>query len=188
MNLLARGDSHWSVRKLEPAENARMHDPPDMSKVDFSARVLIEGLIAHGIVRPGDVKVLLDSLAIHAVVPAFRDRILESLYNVERVRNVAAIVRGESNTYHSTDRSLGKASYLRHIEPPKFSHLVIVRTVLVTPTRLLVSPPQQEPSNTVTRRYANRLDGIIRVIFSDEEDRLHVCHAHLLSMILMSTR
>jgi RNA-dependent RNA polymerase len=37
-----------------------------------------------------------------------------------------------------------------------------------------MGPPQQEPSNSVTRRYADRLDGIIRVMFTDEEDRLFV--------------
>jgi RNA-dependent RNA polymerase len=71
--------------------------------------------------------------------------------------------------------STGKAAYLRHIEPPNFSHLVIIRTVLVTPTRLLISPPQQEASNSVTRRYADKLNGIVRVCFSDEEDTLYVC-------------
>ena len=50
----------------------------------------------------------------------------------------------------------------------------MVRTILVTPTRLVISPPQQEPSNSVTRRYANKIDSIIRVQFSDEEDKLFV--------------
>ena len=50
----------------------------------------------------------------------------------------------------------------------------MVRTVLVTPTRLVISAPQQEPSNSVTRRYADRIDGIIRVQFADEEDKLFV--------------
>lgn len=44
----------------------------------------------------------------------------------------------------------------------------------MTPTRLVISPPQQEPSNSVTRRYAERIDSIIRVVFADEEDKLFV--------------
>lgn len=50
----------------------------------------------------------------------------------------------------------------------------MIRTILVTPTRMLIGPPAQEPSNSVTRRYADRLDGVIRVQFADEEDRLFV--------------
>ena len=53
-------------------------------------------------------------------------------------------------------------------------HLVMVRTVLVTPTRLVISPPQQEPSNSVTRRYKDKIDAVIRVQFADEEDKLFV--------------
>jgi RNA-dependent RNA polymerase len=50
----------------------------------------------------------------------------------------------------------------------------MIRTVQVTPTRVLISPPQQEASNSVTRRYQDQLDAIIRVQFTDEENRLHV--------------
>ena len=74
---------------------------------------------------------------------------------------------------------LGKASYLRRSDAPNRAHLVMVRTVLVTPTRLVISPPQPEPSNSVTRRYANKIDGIIRVQFADEEDKLFVSNRHL---------
>ena len=50
----------------------------------------------------------------------------------------------------------------------------MIRTVLVTPTRLLIGAPQQEPSNSVTRRYMDKIDGIVRVQFTDEEDRIFV--------------
>ena len=70
--------------------------------------------------------------------------------------------------------NLGKAKWLRRTAPPKLAHLVMIRTVLVTPTRVLIGAPQQEGSNSVTRRYSDRLDGIIRVQFTDEEDRLFV--------------
>lgn len=55
----------------------------------------------------------------------------------------------------------------------------MIRSVMITPTRVLIGPPQQEPSNSVTRRYADKLEGIIRVSFTDEEDRLFVgCSNH----------
>jgi RNA-dependent RNA polymerase len=50
----------------------------------------------------------------------------------------------------------------------------MIRNVLVTPTRVLIGAPQQEPSNSVTRRYADKLEGIARVTFTDEEDNLYV--------------
>ena len=53
-------------------------------------------------------------------------------------------------------------------------HLVLIRTILVTPTRVLIGAAQAEPSNSVTRRYSDKLDGIIRVQFSDEEEKLYV--------------
>lgn len=50
----------------------------------------------------------------------------------------------------------------------------MIRTVTVTPTRVLVGPPQPETSNSVTRRYSDQLDAIIRVHFTDEGERLHI--------------
>jgi RNA-dependent RNA polymerase len=79
------------------------------------------------------------------------------------------------------DSDVGKADYLKHLTPPEQKHLVMIRTVLVTPTRLVIGPPQQEPSNSVTRRYKDKLDAIIRVQFSDEEDRLFVSVLAVLS-------
>ncbi|ORY35716.1 RNA dependent RNA polymerase-domain-containing protein [Naematelia encephala] len=158
MDLLSHKKHRWSTRKLTSAEYLAMYGTPDLSKVLFSSRTLIEGLIGHGILKPGDVPQLL------AVLPRsteFADRILESLYNEERVREVEKVIRA-------------KARYLRKEPPPPYSHLVMIRSVLVTPTRLLIGPPQQEPSNSVTRRYADRLEAIVRVQFTDEEDRLHV--------------
>ncbi|GFZ50894.1 hypothetical protein JCM24511_08652 [Saitozyma sp. JCM 24511] len=161
MDLLVRGEPRWDIRKLDADNYAKLYGLPDLSAVRFSTRTLIEGLIAHGKLRPGDVTLLLHALRENAVVQAFQDRILESLYSEERIRNVSAIVRG-------------KARFLRHVPPKCLDHLVMIRTVLVTPTRILIGPPQQEPSNSVTRRYSDKLDGIIRVQFADEEDALFV--------------
>jgi hypothetical protein len=75
----------------------------------------------------------------------------------------------------------GRARFLRTSnkkEPVRLAHLVMIRNVLVTPTRLLIGPPQPEPSNSVTRRYGKQLEGIARVTFTDEEDRLFVSSQH----------
>lgn len=79
-----------------------------------------------------------------------------------------------------TEEYVGKAGFLRRTQSLALPHLVMIRTVLVTPTRALCGPLQQEPSNSVTRKYKDRLDGIIRVNFIDEEDRLFVSLRHLL--------
>ncbi|WVQ95053.1 hypothetical protein IAU59_002145 [Kwoniella sp. CBS 9459] len=152
-------NAKWDVVKVDKENYQDLYGAPDLSRIRFSARTLIEGLIAHGIVRPGDTGALLAALQKNAVSPIFQDRILETLYNQERIRNVAVVVQKT-------------ASFLRRKEAPKLSHLVLIRTVLVTPTRVLVGPPQQEPQNSVTRRYKDRIDAIIRVQFADEEDRL----------------
>ncbi|WRT68501.1 uncharacterized protein IL334_005477 [Kwoniella shivajii] len=157
-----RETTKWRVTKLDDQTFRQLYEPPDLSNIRFSARTLIEGLVAHGIIRPADIPALLSTLEEVAVVPTFQERILERMYNQQhRIRNVPIVVRGIAN-------------YLRKGPASSFSHLVLIRTVLVTPTRLLVGPPQQEPSNSVTRRYADRLHGIIRVQFTDEEDRLFV--------------
>ncbi|WVR09516.1 hypothetical protein IAU60_006584 [Kwoniella sp. DSM 27419] len=158
-----RVDTIWQVIKMDAAAFKHTYDPPDLSNIRFSARTLVEGLIAHGIIRPVDVEPLFAALKENAVIEAFQDRILEDMYSMDRIRDVAVVVRQT-------------AKCLRRKPPPNLDHLVLIRTVLVTPTRVLVGPRQHEPSNSVTRRYADRLDGIIRVQFTDEEDRLHIAN------------
>ena len=174
MDLLAQNRPLWDIQKLDAAGFQRHYGTPKLDDVRFSTRTLIEGLIAFGILRPGDVPTLLPALAEHAVAPAFQDRLLESLYNEERIRNVRALISSERTLEGHADHA-EKSAWLRHMPTPELGHLVMIRTVQVTPTRVLIGPPQPEPSNSVTRRYGDRLDGLIRVQFSDEEDRLHVC-------------
>ncbi|WWC90607.1 uncharacterized protein L201_005543 [Kwoniella dendrophila CBS 6074] len=157
-----RPETRWRVEKLDPQAIKQLYDPPNLSQIRFSARTLLEGLMAHGILRPVDMRPLLIALQQVAIVPAFQDKILESMYShQERIRDVAVVVKKT-------------ASYLRRKDPPTLDHLVLIRTVQVTPTRVLIGPPQQESSNSVTRKYSDRLHGIIRVQFTDEEDRLYV--------------
>ena len=86
---------NWKVSRLDPTGFERIYRCPDMSQIRFSTRCLIEGLIAHGILRPGDIPELSRALQTHAVVPAFQDRLLETLYNFERIKNVSFIIASE---------------------------------------------------------------------------------------------
>jgi RNA-dependent RNA polymerase len=92
--LLAVGAPRFDIRQLDTEAYERMYSMPDLSGIDFAPRSLIEGLIAHGILRPGDTAILVEELKRHAVADAFKCRILESLYNVERIRNIRKIVPG----------------------------------------------------------------------------------------------
>nr|XP_019011562.1 RNA-dependent RNA polymerase 1 [Kwoniella pini CBS 10737]OCF50343.1 RNA-dependent RNA polymerase 1 [Kwoniella pini CBS 10737] len=164
MNIMANtgNSTRWSVDILSKDASDSIYGQPNLDDIRFSARTLMEGLIAHGLVRPIDLKPLWTALHEVAVVPAFQDRVLESMYSwQERIRDVTVVVRKT-------------ASFLRQKKREISDHLVLVRTIQVTPTRLLIGPPQAEPSNSVTRKYADSIDGIIRVQFTDEEDKLYV--------------
>ena len=100
MDLLAEGARRWSVTKLDNNTYSRMCEPPRFENTRFSTRALVEGLIAHGILRPSEVPKLLQALAAVAVVPAFQDRILESLFNEERIRNITNMIRGDMSFKH----------------------------------------------------------------------------------------
>ncbi|WVN86300.1 uncharacterized protein L203_101463 [Cryptococcus depauperatus CBS 7841] len=153
--------TRWTVRALTGEEFKRIYTPPELSKLPFSTHTLIEGLIGHGIVRPEDIVDLITVLEKVSSSTTFHDRILETLFSHERIRDVRVIVPR-------------LAAFLRRKPPYIQPHLVLIRTVLVTPSRLLIGPPQYEPSNSVTRRYHDKLNGIVRVQFTDEEDRLFI--------------
>ncbi|ODN90833.1 RNA-dependent RNA polymerase 1 [Cryptococcus wingfieldii CBS 7118] len=158
---LASERARWSVRVLTGAEFKQLYTPPDMSKLAFSTRTLLEGLIGHGVLKPANTSELIVTLRKVSTSTAFHNRILEALFSQEIIKDIKALVPK-------------LAAFLRRRPPCIQPHLVLIRTVLVTPTRVLVGPPQYEPSNSVTRRYSDKLDGIIRVQFTDEEDRLYV--------------
>lgn len=94
MDLLG-ANRRLQVELLTTASYKKLYDVPDMSSIRFSARALIEGLIAHGILQPGQVLDLWDELKSVAIVPAFQDRILENMYTEERIRDPRKVVRGE---------------------------------------------------------------------------------------------
>ena len=93
MILIAVSRPRRTIFKLNKESYLNMYGAPDLSEVRFSSQTLIQGLIAQGITRPGDVPELVKALKENAVVPAFQDRILEAPYNEERVRHVATFVK-----------------------------------------------------------------------------------------------
>lgn len=53
------------------------------------------------------------------------------------------------------------------------THVIMIRRVTVTPTRILLFPPERETSNSVLRQFSNT-DNFIHVSFADEDNRLKV--------------
>jgi RNA-dependent RNA polymerase len=98
MNILSKNRlPMWDVVQLSAEQVRQFYTmPKEIKSVRFSTRTLIEGLVAYGILRPGNVLDLLKALAKHAVVPAFQDRILESFFKEDRIKDVTRLVPGKS--------------------------------------------------------------------------------------------
>lgn len=95
-DLLSQNKREWTrTRQLESEWKV-----PDLSRLDFASRALVEGLIGHGIVRPIDVANLLNALDEFAKALPFRQRLLTNLFAEERIRNVHTVVQGESAIEH----------------------------------------------------------------------------------------
>lgn len=94
---MAIGKPRWELIRPPPELSRQLYSAPHerLSQVRFGTRVLIEGLIGLGTLKPGDVPELLLALERNARVPAFQERLLESLFGEERIRNVKAIVEGQ---------------------------------------------------------------------------------------------
>ncbi|ODO01343.1 hypothetical protein I350_06162 [Cryptococcus amylolentus CBS 6273] len=161
---LSSENARWSVRILGDHEFQQLYTPPDLSRLPFSTRTLLEGLIGYGVLPPVDTPNMIETLRKASPATPFHNRILEALFNQDRISDVKALIPK-------------LAAFLRRRPPSNQTHLVLIRTALVTPMRVLVGPPQYESSNSVTRKYSDKLDGIIRVQFSDEDDRLYVAGA-----------
>jgi len=81
----------------------RMYRLPDLSKIRFRTRTLIEGLIGLGTLKPGEVPELMRALQQHAIAPAFQERLLESLFMLkeDRIKDVNRVVAGQLNFLES---------------------------------------------------------------------------------------
>lgn len=95
INLMAISRPKWETVTPSASMIQQMYTAPNLSEIRFGTRVLIEGLIGLGTLKPGDVNELLTALRTHARVPAMQERILESLFGEERIRNVKNIVAGK---------------------------------------------------------------------------------------------
>lgn len=169
MMLMSENHAGWHHKRRPDTD----WDFPDLLHLDFGTRALIEGLVGYGILIPVDVLPLTEALRKYAPGVRFRKVLLESLFTEERIRNPERLL--SSKALPQPWLTIERAEILRReTEFRNLDHLVMIRTVQLTPTRVLVAPPQQETSNSVTRKYKDKLDGIIRVQFVDEGDRLHV--------------
>lgn len=72
--------------------------------------------------------------------------------------------------------SIAKSRHLVKHQPgmSKPAHICKVYRCSVTPTRLLLFPPEEEVSNTILRKYEAYSDRFMRVTFTDEVDRVMV--------------
>jgi hypothetical protein len=164
----------------------------------FSIRWLIEGLISHGIILPFEANQLVNALEKafptrlsgrkepyeQNVWQSLQERVLCSIYNEERIKDIDAYVRSEYRSHISgyviylfIAASTDKAKYIRRAKRTQEpAHTILIRRVTVTPTRVLLFPPERERSNSVLRKYVDH-DSFLRVTFADENDRLRVSDA-----------
>lgn len=131
--------------------------------IDFAEKWLILGLASHGIILENEIATLRHALEQYVPIKTtkasskfLRLRVLTALFNEERIKNVDRVIR-------SRGRQLS-----RGVHPVK-KHVLRVYRVHVTPTRLLLFPPEAETSNSVLRKFG-RVDHFLRVTFTDEND------------------
>lgn len=93
-DLLAAHAGDRRVR-IPVAENAGYADLTRLADYGFGLRYLMEGLITQGIIVPSEVGELAECLKQHCEEDEEKTaRVLCSLYNEERVRNLEAVVKG----------------------------------------------------------------------------------------------
>ncbi|KAJ9096569.1 hypothetical protein QFC19_007101 [Naganishia cerealis] len=146
-----------------------------LNEQKFSMRWLIEGLVSHGIILPFEVHQLLSALQKHCPTRSggkngsygaeqelkYQERILTAMFNEERIRDI--------NTYVKKKAALAKSA--KFVEDPP--HIVRIRRVYVTPSKILLFPPEPETGNSVLRAFKNP-ECFIRVTMTDEDDRIQM--------------
>lgn len=142
--------------------------------LSFELRFLVEGLISRGILCETEV----DSLhkALQYYEEARRPLILEALFKRNRTGNIGKDVNGRWPLMFAAPHSDLSPEVNRRMGPvrPIPPHCILVRKCLVTPTRCLLQPPQQETSNSMLRAYSLYHDRFLRVQFVDEDDGLPI--------------
>lgn len=84
--------ARWTVRVLTGEDFKRVYTPSDLSEIPFSSRTLLEGLIGHGIMAPGDTAELIAMLRKVSSSTAFHDRILEALFSQQKIRDIKHLI------------------------------------------------------------------------------------------------
>ncbi|KAK7057907.1 RNA-dependent RNA polymerase [Favolaschia claudopus] len=136
------------------------------AKYAFDARYLLIGLISQGLILPVEVSDIKHRL--WPVPPSTRLNILRALFRLER-RALVGPLAGEE--IKKLEKSMSGSTKLR-VPPGR----VLMRRVVVTPTRILHFPEVIETSNRVLREWSDEMrDGrFIRVAFADEDGRIRV--------------
>lgn len=125
----------------------------------FRIRFLIEGLITHGIILPSSTSEIIQ--AIRNLNLDLQERVLTALFNEERIHDIPHLVNI-------------RAKQLRSKVTKVEAHQVWIYRCMVTPTRILLFPAEQETSNDVLRRHRLHVDRFLRVQFTDEDDRIQI--------------
>ncbi|KAK4684115.1 RNA-dependent RNA polymerase, partial [Tremellales sp. Uapishka_1] len=163
LDLLAHDTSRKKIQVVAPEAILPTGRPQAILEAipQFPIRYLVEGLVTHGIVIPSELGILIAALTRHCPAVDLKGRVLRALYNEERVKNMDRLVQKRSRQ-------------LRKEKLGSNHHQVWVHRCQVTPTRVLLFPPEQETSNDVIRKHGLHVDRFLRVQFTDEDDRIQI--------------
>ncbi|KAK4701279.1 RNA-dependent RNA polymerase, partial [Phenoliferia sp. Uapishka_3] len=130
----------------------------------FPVRYAIDGLLSFGIIIDAQVVELLDLLKEFGEDADRKERILNSFFRSTRIWDLKKSVEEV------------KPFILGRPKRPPQSHMVFVAKAVVTPTRVLLYPPECQTSNAVLRAFPIQAEEgrFIRVQFWDEGDRLNM--------------
>lgn len=131
-----------------------------LTALPYDQRYLIEGLVSHAIARQDQIEDLISSLDGYRPTAQVWRRVAASLYTLDRISDVDEIVRARFELF-------------RNFRPANLK-VVHIAKIVVTPTRVLLFPPEPNHSNSVLRHFAEYSDHFIRVQFNDEDDRLPI--------------
>lgn len=172
-DLLAAHAGDRRVR-IPVAENAGYADLSRLAGYEFDLRYLIEGLITHGVIIPSEITELAECLKRHCENDDEKAaRVLRSLFNEERVRNIDAVVLGELK-FGGSQLTTARSMQLSKVQVDIDENSVMVYHCLVTPTRLVLQPPEVETSTDAIRNHLPYSDRFLRVEFVDEGDGFQV--------------
>lgn len=152
----------------------------EVKELPFPTRYLVEGLVAQSIVQSYDVEKM--AIVIRRLVTGtdyrIMDKVLASLFTAERMGPIEATLERRTAIFDQIDK-LVRPKRQRHEAlasntKSADSNMVMMRRAIVTPTRMVLLPPEKEVGNSVLRHFNQHLDRFLRVQFNDEHDQLQV--------------